>query len=153
MKKITRIGASGLILSCLLVKSAGRPTQLLGFETTEEWRVTATMYHPVENQCDGDPLITAGLYRINPKKATAHRWIAVSRNLHRRWGGKLRWGDLVRITGAGHKDGVYRVVDTMHPKFKNRIDFLETPGTKQYRYNDVSLSAIKPSQILFFTQK
>lgn len=99
--------------------------------------VTATMYNPVISQCDKDPLITAGMYKINPKKASKHRWIAVSRNLLKRWGGRFHYGDKVSISGAGHKNGVYKIVDTMNPRFKNRIDFLETKGTKHYKYTNV----------------
>lgn len=105
-------------------------------------KVTATMYNPVAAQCDADPLITAGMYKINPYMASEHKWIAVSRNLLKRWGGLFDYGDKVCIKGAGHKDGVYTIVDTMNKRFTNRIDFLETEGTKQYKYNDVLLAKL-----------
>ena len=66
--------------------------------------VCATMYSPVASQCDSDPLTTAGMYRIPPDKASEQKWIAMSRDLISRWGGKFRYGDLVEIKGAGHKD-------------------------------------------------
>ena len=28
------------------------------------YEVTATMYYPVSSQCDSDPLVTAGMYRL-----------------------------------------------------------------------------------------
>jgi 3D (Asp-Asp-Asp) domain-containing protein len=105
-------------------------------------KVTATMYNAVEDQCDKDPLVTAGMYRINPNKASQHRWIAVSRNLLKRWGGKFGYGDKVQITGAGHKDGVYTITDTMNPRFRDRIDFLETKGTKGYKFDNVQLASL-----------
>lgn len=104
--------------------------------------VTATMYNATESQCDADPLITAGMYRINPDMASQHRWVALSRNLLSRWGGKFDYGDMIRISGAGHKDGTYKVVDTMNKRYKNRIDFLETTGTKLYKFNNAIIEKI-----------
>lgn len=105
-------------------------------------KVTATMYNPVVGQCDNDPFITAGMFKINPEKASEHKWIAVSRNLLKRWGGYLDYGDRVYIKGAGHKDGIYTIVDTMNKRFRNRIDFLETQGTKLYKYENVLLAKL-----------
>lgn len=112
------------------------------FRESNSVKVTATMYNAVENQCDGDPLVTAGMYKINPKKASQHKWIAVSRNLLKRWGGRFDYGDKVQITGAGHKDGVYTIVDTMNRRYRNRIDFLETKGTKGYKFDNVQLASL-----------
>jgi 3D (Asp-Asp-Asp) domain-containing protein len=105
--------------------------------------VTATMYYPVSGQCDSDPLTTAGMFKINPDKASEHKWIAMSRDMIARWGGEFQYGDLVEIKGAGHKDGIYKVVDTMNKRFTNRIDFLETTGTKPYKFNNVTLTKIE----------
>lgn len=101
--------------------------------------VTATMYYPVASQCDSDPLITAGMYKINPKKAGSHKWIAMSRDLLKRWGGDFKYGDRVLIKGAGHKDGYYTVVDTMNKRFVKRIDFLENTGTPLYKFRGVKI--------------
>ena len=105
-------------------------------------KVTATMYNPVVGQCDDDPLITAGMYKINPNKASDHKWIAVSRDLLKRWGGVFDYGDKVYISGAGHKNGIYTIVDTMNKRFQKRIDFLEKRGTKLYKYNNVVLAKL-----------
>jgi 3D (Asp-Asp-Asp) domain-containing protein len=104
--------------------------------------VTATMYNAVNNQCDDDPFITAGMYKINPSKASQHKWVALSRNLLKRWGGDFEYGDIIHISGAGHKDGIYKVVDTMNKRFKNKIDFLETTGTKQYKFKNVTIQKV-----------
>ncbi len=101
-------------------------------------RVVATMYYAVESQCDSDPLITANMSRINPNKATQHHWIAVSRNLLK----KFHYGQKVKLVGCGKKNGVYTIVDTMNPRFKNKIDILETQGTPLYKYNNVKIIAI-----------
>ena len=43
--------------------------------------VKATMYHPVEAQCDDTPLITADGSRICPINVSDWNWIAVSQDL------------------------------------------------------------------------
>jgi len=106
------------------------------------FKVTATMYNAEVKQCDKDPLTTAGMYKINPHKASEHNWIAVSRDLLKRWGGQFDYGDKVCIKGAGHKDGVYTIVDTMNKRFISKIDFLETKGTKLYKYDNVLLAKL-----------
>jgi len=115
-------------------------------QKVDTYEVTATMYNAVAGQCDSDPFLTAGMFKINPKKASEHKWIAMSRDMIARWGGDFHYGDYVKIEGAGHKDGVYRVVDTMNKRFTNRIDFLETTGTKHYKFNKVKLSKWKTNQ-------
>lgn len=110
------------------------------FET--EFKVTATMYNAVESQCDADPLITAGMYKINPNKASEHRWIAMSRDMLKRWGGEFNYGDKVIISGAGYKDGIYTVADTMNKRYTNRIDILETKGTPLYKFKNVTIKKI-----------
>jgi 3D (Asp-Asp-Asp) domain-containing protein len=107
------------------------------------YEVTATMYYAVAGQCDSDPLTTAGMYKINPNKASEQKWIAMSRDMIARWGGEFNYGDLVEIKGTEHKDGIYKVVDTMNKRFTNRIDFLETAGTKPYKFNNVTLTKIE----------
>lgn len=104
--------------------------------------VTATMYYPVVNQCDKDPLVTAGMFKINPRKASEHKWIAMSRNLLKRWGGNFDYGDLVMIKNAGKKNGVYKVTDTMNERYKDRIDILETEGTSFYKFNDIQIAKL-----------
>jgi len=108
----------------------------------ETFKVTATMYNAVETQCDADPLITAGMYKINPDKASEHKWIAMSRDMLKRWGGSFQYGDKVLISGAGHKDGIYTVADTMNKRYKNRIDILETKGTPLYKFNSVTITKV-----------
>jgi 3D (Asp-Asp-Asp) domain-containing protein len=101
--------------------------------------VTATMYNPIPSQCDSDPLVTAGNLKINPNKASEQRYIALSRNLLKRWNGKFNYGDRIRLSNCGHKDGIYIVADTMNKRFKNRIDILETQGTPIYKFDRVQL--------------
>ena len=48
--------------------------------------VTVTMYHPVRHQTDGTPNILADGTKIRIHKASEYKYVAVSRNLLKRWG-------------------------------------------------------------------
>ena len=101
----------------------------------EGMEVTVTMYHPVSYQTDSTPNILADGTRIRVNKASEYRFIAVSRNLLTRYGGWLDYGDFIYLRGTDGKDGMYQVRDTMNPRFVNRIDILESPGTKPYKFD------------------
>ena len=103
-------------------------------------QVKATMYHPVEAQCDDTPLITADGSKIDPYKVSDWKWIAVSQHMLTRNGGPLNYGDTVYVFGTKHKDGMYIVKDCMHKRKTNQIDFLESLGTPQYRYDNVVIA-------------
>mgnify|MGYP003114681286 FL=1 len=104
-----------------------------------EFEVTVTMYNPTKGQCDSTPNITADGTRINPKRASSYRYIALSRDLLSRWGGPFNYGDYVIIEGTGKDDGVYQVRDTMNPRFTKRVDILKSKGSRKFKYNSVKL--------------
>ena len=101
--------------------------------------VTVTMYEPVSYQTDSTPNILADGTRIRVHKASEYRFIAVSRNLLKRHGGWLDYGDFVLLKGTNHKDGVYQVRDTMNKRFVNRIDILESPGVQPYMFSEAKI--------------
>lgn len=101
-------------------------------------KVTATMYYAVVGQCDDTPLITACGYKINPKRASKQKWIAISRDLLK----IFKYGDKVKLSHAGKKNGTYRVADTMAKRFKNKIDILETENTPIYKLNNVVITKV-----------
>tara|TARA_R100001015_G_C4613618_1_gene169305 strand:- start:728 stop:1282 length:555 start_codon:yes stop_codon:yes gene_type:complete len=103
--------------------------------------VKATMYHPVESQCDSDPLITADGSKIDPHNVSDWNWIAVSQDMLLKNGGIFEYGDQVYIKGT-HKDGVYTIHDCMNKRKTKQIDFLESIGTKQYKYDNVEIFAL-----------
>jgi 3D (Asp-Asp-Asp) domain-containing protein len=105
----------------------------------EGMEVTVTMYHPVRSQTDSTPNILADGTRIRVHKASEYRFIAVSRNLLKQHGGFLEYGDFIVLSGTGHKDGVYQVKDTMNKRFVNRVDILESPGTKPYKIDTAKI--------------
>ena len=97
------------------------------------------MYQPIRGQTDSTPNILADGTRIRVHKASDYKFIAVSRNLLERFGGQFKFGDFVLLQGTYTKDGFYQVRDTMNPRFVNRIDILESPGVKPYKYVDATI--------------
>ena len=107
---------------------------------TEGMSVTVTMYEPVRYQTDSTPNILADGTRIRVHKASEYRFIAVSRNLLKRHGGWLNYGDFILLKGTNQKkDGVYQVRDTMNKRFVNRIDILESPGVPPYKFQEAKI--------------
>ena len=103
--------------------------------------VDVTMYQPTLYQTDSTPNITADGTKFRIKKASDYKYIALSRNLLKRWGGPFDYGDFILIKGTpdGHKDGVYNVRDTMNPKYVNYVDILESKNVKPYKYENVHI--------------
>ena len=101
--------------------------------------VTVTMYQPVRYQTDSTPNILADGTRIRTQDASNYKFIAVSRNLLKRWGGWLDFGDFVLLRNTTDKDGIYQVRDTMNKRFVNRIDILESIDVKPYKFTDAQI--------------
>jgi hypothetical protein len=88
---------------------------------------TLTIYNPTTKQCDRDPLVTASNKRIDihQLRAGSIRWMALSRNMLKRWGGALNYGDTIILqAGDPAVDGKWVIQDTMNKKFINRGDLL-----------------------------
>lgn len=104
--------------------------------------VWGTIYHPVTKQCDGTPTITGDGSRINPRKASEHRWIAISQEMldcmyranlvssdGERFKGKIQYGDTIWIESPYESiNGWWVVHDTKNKRYNNSIDFLQTMG-------------------------
>ena len=112
--------------------------------------VVVTMYHPTKGQTDSTPDILADGTKISIHKASEYRYVAVSRNLFKRWGGWLDNGDINVLNGSDGKDGVYQVKDTMNKRFVNRIDILESPGVKQYRFDNAKIKKANLNEDITF---
>lgn len=76
--------------------------------------VQVTAYQPVPEQCDNTPHEMASGYHVMPG------CLAVSRDLHEKWGGPLKFGDTVYVEELGY----YLVCDLMNKRHKNRVDIL-----------------------------
>ena len=101
--------------------------------------VDVTMYQPTHYQTDDSPNITADGTKIRIHKASEYKFVALSRNLLKRWGGGFDYGDFIYIKGTKDKDGVYQVRDTMNPKWVNVVDILESTHVEPYKYENVHI--------------
>lgn len=105
-------------------------------------KVTATVYNPVESQCDSDPLVTADNSKIDLEKLNQGKlkWIAVSRDLRKqfKYGSKVR----IRCKSDPSIDGIYEVRDTMNKRYKFCIDILKPVGESKGKWHDVEVSSI-----------
>ena len=105
-------------------------------ETITPEIVTLTTYKANETETDSTPNITASGFRItNPKK---HRIIAVSRDLKK----KYKFGQKIRIVGAGKLSGTYVVRDVMNKRYKKRIDILVGNNDKQTKLRKIKIYKI-----------
>ena len=100
--------------------------------------VTVTTYTTSESETDSTPLLTASGFKINGSNPFRHRIIAVSRDLKR----KYKFGQKVRIRGAGRYDGTYVVRDVMHSRWRKKIDILINPDQKQTKLRKVKMYKI-----------
>ena len=95
------------------------------------YTVTATAYQAVPGQTDNEPFITADNSRIKPHYGSKKRWMALSRDLLKPWGGPFKFGDKVRVRGLSTKlDGVYTIHDTMNRRHRHCMDILTHTSEK-----------------------
>lgn len=102
-------------------------------DTMELSGITGTYYNPVPEQCDGTPLVTADGSKINLDKLQNWkiRWVALSRDLLKRWGGPLDHGDTIIVCHENPQiNGKWVVHDVMNARAKQKIDFLVALGNK-----------------------
>lgn len=108
----------------------------------------ATVYNAVPEQCNADVLHTASMYRLNPDDVASQRVLAMERTMMQEYG--ITYGDIVRVSGAGDLDGLWRVEDTMNRRYRgqHKIDFLVPATRKTGKWNGVTVSvpANKPSR-------
>jgi hypothetical protein len=144
MKKIaiTALILIGLFVSCKVTHAPTpdlppQPHKVLLYEG-----VWGTIYHAEVRQCDDTPLITGDGSRINPYKASEHRWIAITHNMLQdqwrrsmidttqdgRFAGKIEYGDTIWIESPYPQlNGWWVVRDTKNKRYTEpTIDFLQT---------------------------
>jgi len=136
-RKIIRILIVTILLLTLTpIKDVG-VNDLIGIELVCS-EIVITCYNPVIGQTDSNPDITASGKRINLNDPINHRWVAISRDLEKRF----KFGDEVYICGTGLYDGIWVVQDRMNKRFNNRVDLLV--GNKDIidRWDNVSVYKI-----------
>ena len=101
--------------------------------------ITVTTYSPTVEQTDSTPLITASGFKINESNPKRHRIIAVSRDLKR----KYKFGQKVRIEGAGKYNGIYTIRDLMYHRWKNKIDILINPSDKHTKLRKIKMFRVE----------
>jgi 3D (Asp-Asp-Asp) domain-containing protein len=108
-------------------------------ESEVTYVVTATVYHAVEGQCDGSPLVTASGAKIaSAESAYDHRYLAVSRDLL----DVFPYGTMVEVSGCGELDGYWVVQDTMNRRYKGYIDLLINPDMKGGKWEGVRVRKV-----------
>ena len=119
---ITRFFAPA-VTNRLKGRRLSRTNKLVALSPT--YTVTATAYQAVPGQTDSEPFVTADNSRIKPHYGSKKRWMALSRDLLKPWGGKFNFGDKVRVRGISSKlDGVYTIHDTMNRRHRHCMDVL-----------------------------
>jgi 3D (Asp-Asp-Asp) domain-containing protein len=118
-----------VLLLALLGTAAARTTAARrAAAASAVYTVKATAYEAVAGQTDSKPFITADNSRIPRGYGSHTRWLALSRDLLRPWGGPFEFGDKVQVRGISPAlDGVYTVHDTMNRRYRHCLDVLVHP--------------------------
>src|SRR5689334_15869471 len=115
---------------------------------------TLTVYNPLTEQCDSSPLITACNSFIDTTALYQKevRWLALSRDLIRRWGGNFCYGDSVLLVANDPAiDGFWIVKDTMNERYKSHGDLLYHPRVRtRGRWQGVRIFKIETTVTRYF---
>ena len=106
-----------------------------------------TVYNPTAGQCDRTPMVTASNSKIDKLKLYNQeiRWMALSRNLLKRWKGKFHYGDTVIVySGDPTIDGFWIIKDSMNKRYKNHGDLLFDSNIRSLgKWRKVEISRVK----------
>jgi hypothetical protein len=113
---------------------------------------TLTVYNPTAKQCDSSPLVTASNKHIDQEKLYRQeiKWMAVSRDLLKKWRGEFSYGDTVMLTSGDEAiDGLWVIHDNMNKRFTNRGDLLFDSRIRTLgKWADVTISKRVPYENL-----
>lgn len=101
--------------------------------------VLATVYNAAPAQCNNDVRHTASMFKLNLDDVLSHRIIAMERTMMKEYG--LKYGDVVKIEGAGQWDGIWQIQDTMNKRFagQHKIDILVPNNIKYGKWDNVKI--------------
>jgi hypothetical protein len=106
-----------------------------------------TVYNPTKYQCDRFPLVTASNSTIDTLKLKNQefRWMALSRDLLKRWKGNFQYGDTVLVRANDPAiDGFWIIKDTMNKRYKNYGDLLFDSRVRTLgKWKNVEISKIE----------
>ncbi len=137
--------ALGLLALFAILLSTAAAASRKASKNSLVYTVTATTYEAVANQTDSKPFITADNSRIPRGYGSHTRWLALSRDLLKPWGGPFEFGDKVRVRGISPAlDGVYTVHDTMNRRYRHCLDVLVHPR----EHVTISRAGVKIQRIL-----
>lgn len=103
-----------------------------------------TTYQPVASQCDGDPLVTSDMTRVNLKKLKegSQKLMAISYDVKRKYG--FKFGDEFDIfTKNGDYLGRYVFCDHMNERIQNTVDLMIHPSQKPTSYHGMVIKRVK----------
>ena len=127
--------------------------------------IWGTIYNAEKKQCDNTPNVTGDGSKIDVKKASKYRWIAISQNMlsdinrantlvYDRtdlFKGKIAYGDTIWIRSPYNQlNGWWVVHDTKNSRYTRSIDFLQTAGDATL-YNNNPLWSGKFDSIRIYT--
>lgn len=135
MKPLSKITILLCIISCQVKYSSVKSNsqKSINIQPKKEIKIDrATTYNPEKNQCDSNPLITAdnSFIDIDLLKSGVLRWVALSRDLLSRWGGRFNYGDTINVSSISKPqiNGYWVVHDCMNARYSNSLDFLFYPS-------------------------
>ena len=113
-------------------------------DTTHYYKkIKITIYNAVAKQTDSDPLIMASNHFIDTNIIAKLRYCAISRKLHKKYGGVLRFKDTIHIYSKHiHSDlnGKWVVMDLMRDTTDTKIDLLvDVKMNRKYRTNKLGV--------------
>jgi len=102
--------------------------------------MSLTAYQPLTVQTDSTPCTPADGRFVHMDG------VAISRDLHKKWGGPLKFGDVLYIEGVGIKI----VNDVMHAKHMNHLDvFVWTQEEEAYYWKKFGKRTVKVWKVKF----
>ena len=100
--------------------------------------LTVTIYHAVPGQTDDSPMTTASNFDLTTVDIATARICALSRDLIKRCGGPISYGDMVWLDLPEPYKGWWRVEDTMARRWTNRADLLVPTTVKGGKWTEVN---------------
>jgi uncharacterized cupin superfamily protein len=100
----------------------------------------ATVYNATPQQCNGDVVHTASMFKLNLANVLSQRVIAMERTFMRELG--LKYGDVVYVEGTEKWDGPWQIQDTMNKRFAgmHKIDILVPRNIRTGKWDGVKIS-------------